>query len=60
MHEGLLANGWKDGNHWSPRETLDAWLKWEGIIGYTDQIQHAVLKLDNLTFIERITKQEKL
>lgn len=25
----------------SPREVLDAWLTWEGIIGYTEQIIEA-------------------
>lgn len=42
MREGLLENGWTGDNNWSGRETLDAWLKWEGIIGWTDRIIKAV------------------
>lgn len=42
MHEGLRENGWREGNLWSGREILDAWLKWEGIFGYTDTIIEAV------------------
>ena len=29
----------------SPRELLDAWLSYEGIIGYTDQILRIICKL---------------
>lgn len=46
MHEGLIANGWKDGfSRWSDREIIDAWLKWEGIQGFTDLIREACAAL---------------
>lgn len=43
MHEALLDNGWKDGqSRWSDYEIFDCWLKWEGIIGWTDSILEAL------------------
>jgi hypothetical protein len=42
MREGLRENGFRAGCNWSRREILDAWLQWEGIIGFTEQILQAV------------------
>jgi hypothetical protein len=41
MWEALMDLGWN--KSWTEYDTLDGWLKWEGIIGFTPKIVAAVL-----------------
>jgi len=41
MWEALVDLGWNRG--WTEMDTLNGWLRWEGIIGFTPKIVAAVL-----------------